>query len=338
MKMKRERRTLLLAIIASLVLHFAVGISIASFGDKLQPALPEKEKPAELTLVSLAPPSPPPITPVNAPFVDTPKKRETQEAPKEKTFESNANSIAASEQAASGELPVPTREGKEQPDFDLDKHPSSLGKPEEGPTATPRATIAPTPAPTPPPTPSPTATPARTPEPSATPNPELMAMLRATPPPTIRAPEMAETPSPEIPPSPTARPAPSTSYRREERLTRMAGNISNRGITSVNAVGTPLGRYTKQVQDAIGSRWYGYVENNVDRINIGTVGVTFVVERSGRITKLRVVQNSSDESFSNLCIQSVQNAKLPPIPEDVAAVLPSEGMQSEIAFTIYSNQ
>lgn len=338
MKMKRERRTLLLAIIASLVLHFAVGISIASFGDKLQPALPEEEKPAELTLVSLAPPSPPPITPVNAPSVDTPKKRETQEAPKEKTFESNANSIAASEQAASGELPVPTREGKEQPDFDLDKHPSSLGKPEEEPTATPRATIAPTPAPTPPPTPSPTATPARTPEPSATPNPELMAMLRATPPPTIRAPEMAETPPPEIPPSPTARPAPSTSYRREERLTRMTGNISNRGITSVNALGTPLGRYTKQVQDAIGSRWYAYVENNVDRINIGTVGVTFVVERSGRITKLRVVQNSSDESFSNLCIQSVQNAKLPPIPEDVAAVLPSEGMQSEIAFTIYSNQ
>ena len=36
----------------------------------------------------------------------------------------------------------------------------------------------------------------------------------------------------------------------------MAGNITNRGISSVNALGAPLGRYQKIVADSIGSRWY----------------------------------------------------------------------------------
>ena len=101
MQRKRERRTLLLAILASVLLHFAVAISLASFGDKLQPSPPDdEEKPAELTLVDLAPA--PPAVNKNAPFIDTPENRQTKEEPKEKTFESNANSIGASELPALG--------------------------------------------------------------------------------------------------------------------------------------------------------------------------------------------------------------------------------------------
>jgi outer membrane biosynthesis protein TonB len=170
-------------------------------------------------------------------------------------------------------------------------------------------------------------------------------MFRATPPPTIRAPEEVEqTPEPKPSPAPeTARPTPAprqpaSAYRREQVQTRMRGNISNRGISSVNAVGTPLGRYSKMVYDAVGSRWYGLVHSNGDRINIGTVSLTFVVDRSGHITKLNIISNTSDESFSNLCLQSVQDAKLPPIPEDVAAALPSEGLEQQVNFTIFANQ
>lgn len=343
MQRKRERRTLLLAIVASILLHFAVGISIASFGNKLQPSLAEEEKPSELTLVDLAStPTPAPVVPKNAPFIDTPEKRETKEEPTEKTFESNANSKAASQLPALGDAPVPTQEGKERPNFDLQTNQYSLGSESSEPRPSSTPTPRPTPAPVPTPTVQPTTTPEPAPLPSVTPNPELLAMFRATPPPAIRAPEEVENSRPPelATPAPSSRPTPpqAPAYRREQAQTRMRGNISNRGISSVNALGTPLGRYHKILYDAVGSRWYSLVHQNGDRINIGTVGVTFIVDRGGRITKLRIVENTSDESFSNLCLRSVQDAKLPPIPEDVAATLPSEGLQEEMTFTIYPNQ
>lgn len=334
MQRRRERRTLLLAILASLLLHFAVGISIASFGGKLQPPVPEEDKPAELTLVDLAP-TPPQAMVTQAPFIETDQKRESKEQPKEKTFESNANSVAASEAPASGEMPVPSQQGKDRPNLDLETREHSL--------AMQGAQPQPTPPPTPPP-PKATATPVPTPtpQPTVTPNEELLAMFRATPPPaTSRAPEEAEasaTPELNTPP-PTPRPtppqAPSSAYRREQTQTRVHGNISNHGISSVNAVGTPLGRYQKILGDAVGSRWYALVDRNRDRVNIGTVHVEFVVDRAGHITKVRILENSSDESFSNLCLQSVQDAKVPPIPDDLAATLPTDGLPADMTFTIY---
>jgi TonB family protein len=329
MKRKRERRTLLLAIIASVLLHFAVAISLASFGDKLQPALPEdEEKPAELTLVDLAP-TPMPVAPKNAAFIETPEKRQTAEEPKEKTFESNANSIASSQLPALGGAPIPTQDGKDRPNMDLEDQRHSLGL--EGAQPQPRRSSTPTPTstPTPAPSPSATSTPSPTIEPSRTPEPDQLAMLRTTPPPP-RAPEQSTpTPAPQRPPA--------SSYRREQTPTRMAGNISNRGVSSVNALGTPLGRYTKQLQDAVGSRWYLYVERQRDLVSIGTVHLRFVVDRSGRVANLKIVSNSSNESFANVCLQSVQEVKMPPIPDEVAATLPSEGLDEELTFTIYPN-
>ena len=55
MQPRSERQKILWAVFLSLLLHLVVGVSIASFGDKLQPSLPEDEKPVELTIVNLAP-------------------------------------------------------------------------------------------------------------------------------------------------------------------------------------------------------------------------------------------------------------------------------------------
>jgi TonB family protein len=359
MERKRERQTLLLAILASVLLHFAVAISLASFGDKLQPSLPDdEEKPSELTLVDLA--SAPPVVNKNAQFIDTPENRQTKEEPKEKTFESNANSIGASELPALGDAPVPTQDGKDRPNLDLENQEHALAlqgsqpQPEARqsltpppltptPTPAPSASATTTPQPTTTPTPPPTATPTPELEPTRSPEPDQLAMLRATPPPPSAPAEETMTPQIAIPP-PSARPTPSlprqpsSTYRREQSKTRLQGNISNRGIASVNALGTPLGRYQKLVGDAIGSRWYGLVDQNRDRVNIGTVHVEFVVDRSGHITKLRILENSADESFSNLCLESVQDARLPPIPDELAATLPSDGLPADMRFTIYPNQ
>jgi outer membrane biosynthesis protein TonB len=349
MQRRSERQKILWAVFLSLLLHVVVGVSIASFGDKLQPSLPEDEKPVELTIVDVAPTPTPARGPKNTPFIDTMEQTETKEEPKEKTFESNANSIAASELPALGMAPIPTQEGKELPTLDLKNRQHSLdvegaqaqpvSRPAPAPSITPQVTPQPT---QPTPTPSPSATPPSTPQPTPTPTPnaDLLAMFRASPPPTARTPEPEKevsSPSPKAVPAPVSRAPASSAYRREQIQERMAGNISKRGVSSVNAVGTPLGRYEKKVYDSIGKRWYALCDANRDRVDIGTVHVQFVVAPNGKINDIKVTSGGTSASFTNLCLQSIQEAKPEAIPEDVMAVLPPDGLPGEISFTGFQN-
>src|SRR5689334_11554016 len=188
---RSERQKILWAIFLSLLLHLVVGVSIASFGDKLQPRLPEEEKPVELTIVDVASAASATIPPKNMPFIDTPDTKATTEQPKEQTFESNANSIGASELPALGIAPIPTQEGKELPTHDLERHPYSLEQ--QGAPTQPNSRPSPVPSAVPQATPQPvaTATPAitpSTPEPTPTPTADMLAMFRASPPPPTRTP------------------------------------------------------------------------------------------------------------------------------------------------------
>jgi outer membrane biosynthesis protein TonB len=350
MQPRSERQKILWAIFLSLLLHLVVGVSIASFGDKLQPSLPEDVKPVELTIVHVAPMPTPPTGPKNMPFIDATEQTETKEEPKEKTFESNANSIAASELPALGIAPIPTQEGKELRTMDLKNREHSLdgegaqappvSRPAPAPAITPQATPQPAPTLSPSATPSPTLQPTATPTPTPTPNADLLAMFRASPPPTARTPEPEKevsSPSPKAAPARVSRPPASSAYRREHVQERMAGNISKRGVSSVNAVGTPLGRYEKKVYDSIGKRWYALCDANRDRVDIGTVHVQFVVAPNGKINDIKVTSGGTSASFTNLCLQSIQEAKPEAIPEDVMDVLPPEGLPGEISFTGFQN-
>jgi outer membrane biosynthesis protein TonB len=154
-------------------------------------------------------------------------------------------------------------------------------------------------------------------------------MLTSTPVPSAQPsvqPTVASTPQP-----------PQSRYQAYKEQTRLSGSISNRGPARVNAVGTPLGRYQKMLNDAVGSRWYYYVEKQRDLVSIGTAHLLFSVDRSGRVTHLKVVSNSSNEAFANVCLQSVMEVQLPPIPEDLANTLPPEGLEGDMTFTMFAN-
>src|SRR5437773_60631 len=346
MQPRSERQKILWAVFVSLLLHLIVGVSIASFGDKLQPSLPEEEKPVELTIVDLTPRPTPPAVPRSTPFIDTTAQTETKEEPKDKTFESNANSIAASELPALGIAPIPTQEGKELPTMDLTNRQHSLeregAQPQPSSRPPPAASVMPRATPEPTAAQSPTATPPSTPQPTPTPTPsaDLLAMFRASPPPAARTPgpeNEIRPPSQKASPAPVPHPPASSAYRREQIQERMAGNISKRGVASVNAVGTPLGRYEKSVYDSIGKRWYALCDANRDRVDIGTVHVQFVVAPDGKINDIKVISGGTSESFANLCLQSIQEAKPGAIPEDVMAVLPPQGLPGDVSFTGFQN-
>src|SRR5205085_11611290 len=112
-----------------------------------------------------------------------------------------------------------------------------------------------------------------------------------------------------------------STYLRLKERTHISGNITNHVISSVNALGTPLGRYQKIVADSIGSRWYAYMDQKRDLITIGTLRVRFHIDRSGEVKGLKITENSSNEAFANVCIQSVLEAHFPSIAVDVANTL-----------------
>ena len=301
-----ETRTVLLALLAAILIHLLVAFFLAAFGGIFSPATPVEDKPVELTFVDLSP-----AAPKNSAFVETDESKKAPE-PKEKTFESNANSIGASELAATGELPLPSQTGKDRPFMDLETHQHTL----ETKGAQPQPSAAPQE------NPNPSAAPQTQPAPVTA--AEQFAMLTQQPTPAV---EKSIT-------SPQARSA----YRAFKERTRIAGRITNHGVSSVNALGTPLGRYQKSILDAIGSRWYAFVERQMDLISIGTTRVVFVVDRSGHVKNLKVVENSSNEALANVCIQSIQDAQLPPMPDELASMLPPGGMDVDLPFTIFPNR
>jgi outer membrane biosynthesis protein TonB len=300
-----DARTILWALLAAIVIHLAVAFLLAAFSGVFSPTIPFEEKPAELTLMDLSPAS---LVPKNSAFIETDESKKAPE-PKEKTFESNANSIGASELAAAGELPLPSQTGKDRPLMDFETNPYSLetngAQPQQSTAASQQKQM-----------------------PAAQPVPMTAAEQFAL---------LTQKPALETERSAEASQAQSA-YRRLKERTHIAGNITNHGISAVNALGTPLGRYQKIVADSIGSRWYTYVDQKRDLITIGTLRLRFNVDRSGRVKDLKITENSSNEAFANVCVQSVLEAHLPPIPEDVANTLPPEGLEIDgLGFIIFPN-
>jgi outer membrane biosynthesis protein TonB len=298
-----DARTIFWALLAAILIHLVVAFLLAAFSGVFSPAIPMREPPAELTFVDLSP------TSKNSAFIETDESKKAPE-PKEKTFESNANSVGASELAATGELPLPSQTGKDRPLMDLETNPYSLetkgAQPQQSKAASQQKQM-----------PAPQSAPITA--------AEQFALLTQKPTTALE--------------SSTAASQPQSAYRRLKERTHISGNITSRGISAVNALGTPLGRYQKIVADSIGSRWYTFVEQKRDLITIGTLRLRFDIDRSGQVKNLKITENSSNEAFANVCLQSVLEAHLPPIPEDVANTLPPEGLEVDgLGFIIFPNR
>jgi hypothetical protein len=307
---KQELRKIGLALLAALILHVVIGTLMAVFSGMFSSPVELEDKPVELTIVDTPPLVTVPPKPKNPEFRLTDPEHESAEKPKDATISSNANSIAASQQPATGSADAPSQNGGNRPEADLETHEQTMTQ--DGAQARPLATPEEMPSPSVAPSAAPTPTPS-----------DALAML-------------APTPKPK--PQPTSTPQQQKSvYHPLTQAKRMSGAISNHGPASFATVGTPLGRYQKMLSDAVGSRWYSYTKQQADLVSIGTAHVVFSVDRGGRVRNVRVVENSNNESFANVCIRSIIEVQLPPIPEDVAATLPSDGLEADFVFTMYGN-
>ncbi len=359
----RERFPFLLFL--SCLIHATLVILLAILFAKRMTESPkpkEEPPPPEVTLEL-----PPQMK--DRPFIEA--KQPVDKAPENAPFQSDENTKAASELPPTGNLPLPTQQGVNQPAMELQNQHHTAGEipasqagnnaPAQPPSpespAVPKTQAAqkpqdhaekPSPTPvtsaTPAPSSSPQAKPTPTPTPLTPPPPNNLKLLE--PPqeqskPADSKPQNPAQPSPQTPPSaarPPSQPGTQGSkkgYQPESRQTVIMGNISNKGRSSVAAEATPIGRYKKRMSDAIGSRWYYYVNERMGLLSIGTVNVAFKITSSGKVTGLHVISTNSNESLTDCSLRSIMDAKLPPIPPEVAQTLQDGSLEIEYSFTIF---
>jgi outer membrane biosynthesis protein TonB len=313
-----SRRETAVAFLASVLIHLllvlGVGIFLLRAPRFLAPEESKEEEPLQLTLLP-----PVPVVPSRPQFISTrPQKKLERQPDKRAPFESDNDSLAASELPPSGTAAVPTVDGREGPHIELHDQQYTAGKADRPAVPATPAEAAPAP-----------------PE-KAQPVPKRrteseLALLEAPKPTPERQPkEKAESPT-------QPRPRAQSGYQSETRVTRLRGNVSNRGRASVEANATPLGKFKKQVSDAIGSRWYYYVNSQMGLLNIGTVEVRFIVNPEGKVKSPRVLSNTSNESFASVSLSAILEAKIPPIPPEVVKLLENGRLEIDYSFTILGN-
>ena len=140
-----------------------------------------------------------------------------------------------------------------------------------------------------------------------------------------------------VPPSPQPAEPNKPGYQPHLEQTKIEGNISNRGAAAVDAVKTPLGVYKRQISEAIGSRWHYYVKQRNDLVTVGVARVTFFVTKAGRIQDVRVIDNTSNETFAIICAQSIREAELPPAPPETFEAMKDGRMENTFTFNLYPN-
>jgi outer membrane biosynthesis protein TonB len=350
---QRKQKRFPFFLLLSCLIHATLIILIAFlFARHFTQKPPEQEPPPPEVTLEITPPEK-----KERPFVEA--KEVADKAPEKAPFQSDENTKAASELTPEGSLPLPSQQGVEQSALELqnqrhtagEQPASSGGKPTPptppSPPTPPQppktAAATPTPAPTPSPlsSPTPPPSPLASPFPTSTPPPNNLKLLE--PPKSVQveshpqktAAAVPSQQSPAQPPSVQGTQGAKKGYQPETRQTVIRGNISNRGRSSVAAEATPIGRYKKSVADAIGSRWYYYVNERMGLLSIGTVDVSFKVGPSGKVTGLHVVHSNSNESLTDCSLRSIMDAKLPPIPPDVARTLQDGCLEIDYSFTIY---
>lgn len=357
-----QRRQAVGAIVASLVLHFVLLLLFLAIAAIIPDSALEVAKPnQELTPLEVQIITPPQeeelITPeelraaAQRPIIDSTGLAKATEAPKDSIFESDENMKAGSQEAPTGDLPLPSQEGRDLPFPQFTDQKATLG-----PTSAPPSPGLPSPpippAAAPPPRPKvaeakpkqPASEPKATPPPKLPETPEVKPdeiVIAQKPKPRTSAPELAPQSLPEAEPerqemakltTPSPKRSRQSGYQPEQIKTRVAGNISNRGPRGVNAEKTPLGRYNKQVNAQIGSRWHYYMGLRRDLYATGTVHLSFSITADGQVRDVRVLDNTSNDAFALMCQQCVIEAEITPPPVEAEAVMPNGLLERELNF------
>ena len=98
---------------------------------------------------------------------------------------------------------------------------------------------------------------------------------------------------------------------------------------------SPVGICKKKISEAIGSRWHDYLKQRNDRVTVGIVRASFFVTREGLIQEIRILENTSNEAFSEVCMRAIRDAKFPLPPPEAFAGEKYDRMAITFTFNLY---
>lgn len=124
-------------------------------------------------------------------------------------------------------------------------------------------------------------------------------------------------------------------FTPEERTSVIKGAPLRSGQNAVDAEGTAMGIYKKAVRDVISATWHRYRQDNADFVTWGILKMEFAVEPDGGVKNLHIIKNEANAMLAEFSLKAIRDAKLPPMPSDVAASVGSEGLVIQYDIIIY---
>jgi len=182
--------------------------------------------------------------------------------------------------------------------------------------------------------PSPPPTPAQEPQEEAKPKPAEPLGDMA-----LAKPELNPPKDPGDAPRPRPRRLADVRPQQDNRLVgqkmKQDAGVQRRLDTSLfNTIATPYGAYDRALIDAIRSHWYALLdERNYALDNRGKVVLQFILHPDGRVTEMKVSENTTSEVLSIVCQKAVLDpAPFPAWPTEMRRLI---GEERPIQFTFY---
>ena len=179
-------------------------------------------------------------------------------------------------------------------------------QPEPEKTPTPQPTATPTP-----PKPTPTATAHPKPTQLPTPTPQDAPSKAATRPQSVIVAAKLDLKTNQ------PRPLPNPGYSPQMRRTKVNGAAMPEGEDGTDSVATPLGRYKKDVQSAVGSRWNYYIQQRMSLVQTGKVSAAITIDARGKLMSVRITENTSNSAHASLVEQAIREAEFSKPPPEI---------------------
>lgn len=124
-------------------------------------------------------------------------------------------------------------------------------------------------------------------------------------------------------------------FSPEEMQSTTNGTLTNLGQNAVDAEGTAVGKYKSQVRQIIAKKWHQYRVENAAAVSWGILKLKCRVDSRGKVHDLRIVENKANTMLADFSLRAILDAKLPPMPKEVAEELGERGLQLNYDIIIY---
>ena len=120
-----------------------------------------------------------------------------------------------------------------------------------------------------------------------------------------------------------------------ELQSKVNGTLTNRGENAVDVVETAVGKYKNTVLAAVSKRWQKSREEKRDSLDKGILKLVFTVRANGRVSGLKVTENDGNTVLTDMTLEAILEADIPPMPEEVNAELGAAGLEVKYDIIIY---